>query len=210
MKPNLESPTTFDTGVPLLASGLWPARLGFFGQALLVLAGSIGFQATAPAQVQLDQYRIEYDSESKVYRTRMSGFTPAPPRRVLTRLTDYSFLAANHSMITRASIVARQSPGRFTVRIEAEPCFLFFCRTVTRIEEVRVAPNKIETIIRPESDGVEGGRTLWLVGRVNGRTRIEVFNEVRPDASTRRIPKPIIARQLRKSFTQLLRIVGGP
>jgi len=97
-------------------------------------------------------------------------------------LTDYNHLERLSPAVERSEILNMRAPGEYRVRTVTRTCLWFYCKRLTRVQDVVEAHDgSITAIVVPElSDFSYGNMRLNLWQEVAG-TRILIRSEVTPD-----------------------------
>lgn len=127
-----------------------PARL--FAAALLVLpAGAPAFELVSATTTR----------EGSEYRVRIEAVFDAPPQRLLAVLTDYERVHELHPRILESRSLGPVGPATEEVYSRFEGCVLLFCRTVHRVEQIRVDGRSLYARDVPGRGSFHSGRTEW-------------------------------------------------
>jgi hypothetical protein len=102
--------------------------------------------------------------------------------RARTLLTDYSHLERFSPAVERSEILNTHAPGEYRVRTVTQTCLWFYCKRLTRVQDVVEAHDgSITAVVVPQlSDFSSGNMRLNLWQEVAG-TRILIRSEVTPD-----------------------------
>lgn len=124
--------------------------------------------------------------------------------RVRAVLTDYKHLEQLNPAVERSEILETHGPGEYRLRTVTQTCLWFYCKHLTRVQDVVEAHDgSITAIVIPElSDFSYGTMRLNLWQEVAG-TRILMRSEVAPDFWIPPLLGPwLIKRELRAEAVQ--------
>lgn len=118
--------------------------------------------------------------ERGVYRVGFEILVAAPPARVRAAMTDYERLPRLSDTVKESRVLQR-GVGYARVRQVVRACVLFFCKTVTRVLDVReLQDGSIEARMVPALSDFGPGGELWQLFADQGRTRIRYAAVIAP------------------------------
>lgn len=136
-----------------------------------LFAGSAHAAETLQAQVT---------HERGTYRVSFEIVVAAPAARVRAVMTDYERLARLSDSVKESRVLQRAA-GYTRVRQVARACVLFFCKTVTRVLDVRELPDgNIEARTVPALSNFGAGGELWQFFAERERTRVRYAATIVP------------------------------
>lgn len=136
--------------------GLWPAAVPIkalvLAVALLLPPGNaLGFQLVSASTVR----------EGAEYLVRIEAVFESSPARLLAVLTDYDRIHELHPRITESRSLGPVGPATEEVYSRFEGCVLLFCRTVHRVEHIRMDGGSLFARDVPGRGSFSSGRTEW-------------------------------------------------
>lgn len=107
-----------------------------------------------------------------VYTLTLTARIDAPPAIVQQLITDYDRLTEINSSLTESRVVMEHSPVKHRVHTVIQACILFFCRSVTQVQDItRDTNGHIEALILPALSDFRQGSARWdLDAAGNGTT----------------------------------------
>jgi hypothetical protein len=107
-----------------------------------------------------------------VYTLALTARIDAPPAIVQRLITDYDRLTELNPSLTESRVVLEHSPVKHRVHTVIQACILFFCRSVTQVQDItRDANGHIEALILPALSDFRQGFARWeLAAAGNGTT----------------------------------------
>ena len=106
----------------------------------------------------------------------------ANPGQIKELLTDYANLSRIDPGILQSRVLKESTNERVRVLVEARDCVMFFCKTVTRVEEVHQPSKNVivaETI--PELSDFAEGTATWVFRQTATGTQVKYHATIRPD-----------------------------
>lgn len=134
------------------------------------------------------------------YHVTSTAVFSAPLTSVYAVLADYDNLTRLSSVISESQVLSRggqEAPPR--VRTTLRGCVLFFCRSVVRVEDLFLVPERIITTrVIPELSDFRGGFAQWTFYPLpDGGTRVDLEIRVIPGFFIPPvIGPPVVRRQL--------------
>ncbi|MDH3526940.1 MAG: SRPBCC family protein [Gammaproteobacteria bacterium] len=110
--------------------------------------------------------------DAGVFTLALTARIDAPPATVQRLITDYDRLTEINSSLTESRVVLEHSPLKHRVHTVIRACILFFCRSVTQVQDITRDPNgRIEAVILPALSDFRQGYARWdLAAAGNGTT----------------------------------------
>jgi hypothetical protein len=181
--------------------GRTPARR----RALFGLACALALSPATPAQA-FELVSVEASREGDAFQLRIEARFDATPAQLLAVLTDYDRL---HELDRR--ITATRALGLVDADADAdadghaedvyssyEACMLVFCRSLHRVERVRVQGHSLLAEDVPDRGSFREGRTHWRLSPRSAGARLEYEAHFVPAF---RVP-PFIGRALVARFVE--------
>ena len=117
-----------------------------------------------------------------VYQFELSFLATAPVASVFDILTDFNHLHRLNPSIQSSRMLESDQPGVKRVEVISRNCLLLFCKTLTRVEDVRMIDKQtIEATLIPAMSNFKRGSTLWTFVQENGHTRVTMQGLIVPD-----------------------------
>lgn len=135
--------------------------------AALLAAASCFLPATAPG---FELRSAATTREGPEYVLRIEAEFDAAPDRLLAVLTDYARIHELHPRILESRSLGTVAAATEEVYSRFEACVLVFCRTVHRVEHIRVAGDSLFANDVPGRGSFRSGRTEWHFTRQDGGT----------------------------------------
>ena len=150
---------------------------------------------------------IDVNYQKGQYHIHFKTLIAAKPEKVRQLLTDYNHLDRLSKTIKQSRLIKTFADGRHRVKIVMRGCFLFFCKTVTKVEDVTVLPNgDIVTTILPEQSDYDSGTGRWHIRGHRHGTLVEYIGRMAPRLRWRFVVKYRIRKELRTTVRQLERL----
>jgi hypothetical protein len=159
--------------------------------ALLALAllapGLLNPGFLAPSSLEAQEARILFVTvthEAGVYHVNSTAHFTSPLSAVYAVLSDYNGLHRLSHIVTESVVLRDRAPdGGPRVRTVLKGCVLFFCRSVTRVEQVVAVPERsITTRVEPALSDFRDGFTEWRFRALpNGGTEVTLRMRIVPD-----------------------------
>ena len=116
------------------------------------------------------------------YTFELSFLVDAPVDAVFSVLTDFNHLHTLNSTIQSSRVLPFNQPEIIRVEVISRNCVLVFCKTLTRVEDVRMVNNQsIETVLVPTMSNFKEGDTLWTFTQEDNSTRVTMQGYMVPD-----------------------------
>ena len=108
----------------------------------------------------------------KTYHLHAEFNVKAPPERVMTVLTDFDHISDLNPAIIESETQDSPVGEGVRVRTVVKDCILFFCKRITRVEDVSQEQNKkLEAFIIPMLSDLRSGYAVWqLMQNTTGTT----------------------------------------
>jgi len=144
-------------------------RFGWvMGLVLAVVGLASGGEARAMSLLASDVQHADGE-----YRVNFEFFVDAPVERVRAQMSDYARLDRLVASITENRILERFPDGRTRLKQTLRDCVAFFCRSVTRVEDIVTEPNgDIVTTVLPEHSDFSQASERWRIVADGAGTRV--------------------------------------
>ena len=143
--------------------------------ALLVLAHAVFAEAQA-VSVEVER------KKGNVYQFQLQFVAQAPSPDVFALLTDYDQLTRLNPLILSSRVLPNNIANIDRVEIITRGCMWIFCKTIRRVEDVRVVNNlRIESDIIPSLSDFKSGDTLWILIPNGQQTIVRYQAKLVPD-----------------------------
>ena len=140
-----------------------------YGLCALVLLAHITFADAQEISVEVDR------KKGNVYEFQLRFVAQAPSPYVLALLTDYNQLTRLNPLIISSKVLPESIADIERVEIITRGCMWIFCKTIRRVEDVKVVNNlRIESNIIPSMSDFKSGDTLWML-TPNGRQTVVTY-----------------------------------
>lgn len=141
--------------------------------------------------------------QGNVYEFKLYFTVQASVEEVFAIFTDYKNIPKLNRSIKSSRLLESEEPGVTRVEIISKNCLLFFCKKLTRVEDVRINKNKsIETVVIPSMSNFKSGEAFWTFDQQGDKTIVTMQAKVVPDFW---IPPFIGPRTLMKNIRRQLR-----
>lgn len=143
---------------------------------ILLLAGPEHGPTAHPADPTLLLVEVSHDAETNRYHLHSVADFSATPEAVFAVLSDYTQVTRISGLIVESGVLDELvEGGDLRVHTTVEGCLLFFCRTVNRVERLRLAPfREIIAEVEPDRSDVEFGYSRWELTLLDsGGTRVD-------------------------------------
>ncbi len=116
------------------------------------------------------------------YTFSMQFLAHAPADQVFAIITDFENLSQLNPLIKSSRILPIQEPYKKRVEIVTRGCMLFFCKTITRVEDVQFDHTlTINTEFVVSMSDFKSGRTTWTFEPSGENTRVTYDAQMVPD-----------------------------
>jgi hypothetical protein len=144
-----------------------------------VLLGWLLWSASA-AGATIHSAAVRYQSGSFIVEVDALVDVAEPTARAL--LTDYTHLERLSPAVERSEILDTREPGDYRVRTVTYTCLWFYCKRLTRVQDVVEAHDgSITAIVVPELSDFSHGTMRLNLWQETAGTRILIRSEVTPD-----------------------------
>lgn len=149
------------------------------------------------------------------YTVNFSVRLAAPPDKVRALSTDYANLAQLSDLVAESRVLAI-SGNTTRLKLVLRACVLFFCKSVSRVEDVVAEANgDITTRALPEQSDFRLATERWRILPEGNGTRFIYRAEVEPDFFVPPIIGPfvmrrVMERELRESAVRFEQLIGSP
>ncbi|MGD8483380.1 MAG: SRPBCC family protein [Thioalkalispiraceae bacterium] len=122
---------------------------------------------------------VDYDGGE--YHLNLVMHIDAPTTSVWQQLTDFNQLGKVNPAIKQSTILHKNN-STTRIKVISEGCVLFFCRTITQVQDVRELGQGYLVIaeVAGKSD-FSSGHTLWHVTPQQDSTRVTIRARLKPD-----------------------------
>ncbi len=128
---------------------------------------------------QADEFDVRY--EQGIYYLTAKFDVEASPVRVMAVLTDYENIANLSPAIKVSEIIATPDDTKTRIRTVVHDCVLFFCKDITRVEDMlQDGNNKLEAIVIPLLSDLRSGYASWELTQNPSSTTVEYHAKVQP------------------------------
>ncbi len=119
--------------------------------------------------------------EAGVYTLALTARIDAPPATVQRLITDYDHLTEINSSLTESRVVLEHGPKRHRVHTVIRACILFFCRSVTQVQDITQDANgTVEAVILPALSDFRQGSARWDLAAAGGGTTMHFSATLEP------------------------------
>ena len=102
--------------------------------------------------------------EKKTYYLSAEFNVEASPTRVMQVLNDYENISDLNPAITVSELLASPDESTLRVRTVVHDCILFFCKDITRVEDIQQEGNeKLEAFMIPMLSDLRSGYASWAL-----------------------------------------------
>lgn len=128
----------------------------------------------------------------------------ASPARVMEVLTDYENIAELNPAITVSELLESPDNTNTRIRTVVHDCILFFCKNITRIEDVQQKGNeKLEAFLIPMLSDLRSGYAVWMLTETPFGTTVKYDAELQPKFWVPPIIRSyVLARKFRKRVVE--------
>lgn len=117
-----------------------------------------------------------------LYEFKLSFLATASVVPVMDVLTDYEHLHTLNPSIQSSRLLVSDQPDIPRVEVISRNCMLFFCKTLTRVEDVYLVDKQsIKTMLLPEMSNFKEGEVLWTFTPEQANTRVTMQGYIVPD-----------------------------
>lgn len=121
------------------------------------------------------------DLDNGVYTLTLTARIDAPPATVQRLITDYDRLTEINSSLTESRVLLEHSPVKHRVHTVIRACILFFCRSVTQVQDITRDPGgRIEAIILPALSDFRQGYARWDLAPAGTGTTMHFSAKLEP------------------------------
>ncbi len=136
--------------------------------------------------------------EDKTYHLSADFDIEATPERVMEVLTDFENIADLNPAIIESELQPSPIKDSIRVRTVVKDCILFFCKSITRVEDIdQIKNEKLEAFIVPMLSDLHSGSAVWLLGQHPVGTTVKYEASMQPKFW---IPPIIRSYVLKKKF----------
>lgn len=125
---------------------------------------------------------MDVEREQGVYHVYLEMQLAAPKARLLAVLTDYHAIPRLNPSVSYSAVLPAREAGVTRVLTRLQDCVLFFCRTVERVEGIRVfADGDLEAVTEPQAGAFKAAQAYWRI-RANAQgSRLIYCARLQPD-----------------------------
>lgn len=148
-----------------------------FGLMVFLLVGLLASAVQAMTVVDSD---VQHENGS--YRVSFEFTVDAPTNRVRALMSDFAHYDRLVTSITEIRVVESAPGGRTRLKLVINDCLLFFCRSLTRIEDIVTEPNgDIVTTVLPEHSDFSYAMERWRIVPDGDGTRVYYNAQLTPN-----------------------------
>lgn len=105
----------------------------------------------------------------------------AAPKRVMQVLTDYEKIADLNTAIHTSELLGSPNENVTRIRTVLHDCILFFCRDITRVEDVtQHGDEKLEAYLIPMMSDLRSGYAVWTLTETPSGTTVFYEASIQP------------------------------
>lgn len=127
----------------------------------LLLAGALALLAPPGEAGAFEVVSVQAERDGPAYLLKIEAVFAAAPRQVLAVLTDFENVHELHKRITESRSLGPVGPDTEEVYTRFEGCVLFYCRTLHRVERVRIDAGSLFAQDVPGRGSFSEGSTTW-------------------------------------------------
>lgn len=125
---------------------------------------------------------MEVSSKDGEYSIRLEMTLDVPAKYVREVLTDYRHIYRLNPSIIESRMLQLSETGKTRVYTKISDCVLFFCKEISRVEEVVEHDNgMLVAKIIPEGSDFDSGITKWEISDINEKTKLVYDTRVQPN-----------------------------
>jgi hypothetical protein len=143
-----------------------PGRRFGLAAGVLLLCGAM------PAVQAFELAAVETTRDGPAYVLRIEAVFQATPGQLLAVLTDYDEIHRLHPRMVESRSLGQVGPETTEVFTQFEGCVLVFCRTVRRVEQIRIEGRTLRAVDVPGRGSFSEGSTEWHFSGGDGGTRL--------------------------------------
>lgn len=149
------------------------------------------------------------------YTANFSVWLAVPAGKVRALATDYEHLAQLSDLVAESRVLSI-SGNTTRLKLVLRACLLFFCKSVSRVEDVVAEANgDITTRALPEQSDFRVATERWRILPEGSGTRFVYQAEMEPDFFIPPIVGPfvmrrVMERELRESAVRFEQLAGSP
>lgn len=137
-----------------------------------VATGILALAAMMPAGHAFELTSIETTRDGPAYVLRIEADFQATPDRVLAVLSDYDEIHRLHRRMVDSRSLGQVGPATTEVVTRFEGCVLVFCRTVHRVEHIKIEGFTLRAVDVPGRGSFSEGATEWHFSAEEGGTKL--------------------------------------
>ncbi len=145
--------------------------------------------------------------ENNTYFLTAKFDVEASPAQVMQALTDYDNLADLNPAIIVSELLQSPDKSNERIRTVVHGCILFFCKNVTRVEDVQQMGNeKLEATIIPMLSDLRSGYAIWLLAKNPFGTTVKYEADAQPKFWVPPIIRSyVLKRKFKKQATETVK-----
>jgi len=133
-------------------------------------SGLLAFSGVAAGAV-VSQMDVHQDGDC--YVVTAVAHLVAPPDKVYAALLDFDRFTRIYPPVRKSTVLSRPDERTTLVYMETRGCVLFFCRTVTQVQQFEAAsPRDIVAFTLPGSGNLRESTSTWHVEADAGGTQV--------------------------------------
>lgn len=157
--------------------------------------------------VHAEEVNVLYDKGT--YYLTAEFDVEASPARVMQVLNDYENISDLNPAITVSELL--ESPDNSTIRIRTvvHDCILFFCKDITRVEDVQQEGNeKLEAFLIPMLSDLRSGYASWALTENSLGTTVKYEANMQPKFWVPPIIRSVVlTKKFKKRVTETVKRV---
>ena len=127
---------------------------------------------TAVAEPQSIAVKVQR-LEDKSYHVKMEFLVNAPVEQLHGLLTDYDNISQLNPAIVSSQLLHTSEQNKYRVETVTEDCFLLFCKTIKRVEDVHSpSERRINSVIIPDQSDFSSGIAAWTLTSEADQTHV--------------------------------------
>ncbi|MGH1537096.1 MAG: SRPBCC family protein [Gammaproteobacteria bacterium] len=119
--------------------------------------------------------------EDKSYHLHAEFNVDATSERVMEVLTDFENIADLNPAIIESELQPSSIKDSVRVRTVVKDCILFFCKSITRVEDIdQIKNEKLEAFIVPMLSDLRSGSAVWRLAQHPAGTAVKYEASMQP------------------------------
>ena len=133
----------------------------------------------AAAVISAADVDVRYDNKTYFFYAKFD--VEASPARVMQVLNDYENISDLNPAIKESELLDSPDKYQLRVRTVVRDCILFFCKDITRVEEIQQQDNeKLEAFMIPMLSDLRSGYALWVLEENPQGTTVSYEADMQP------------------------------